>query len=531
MVHEPPPASVTHAGFGNGEPRHLHPASLLLALLRVGPQSANMLPAIAVIGATGRWWLIVPAILLFLAVGLIVAWLKWLRFTWRVDEDGIAIDSGILSRNSRDIPFDRIQDVAIEQGLIARLVGIATVSFDTGSAEADGKEEGKLSGIAMADAQALRSHIRNRRGQVAPATGPLIDATGTPDAGGASAVIEDGARGMAGGDTLLFAMTPQRLVLAGLFNFSLAVFAVLFGLLNSFDRLLPFDPFDIDVWVDMAGSFGLEKWVVGHQWLAVLGGTISVLILGLLTGVVRTTVKEWNFRLERTARGLRRTRGLTTRTDVTLPKARVQAAIVDSGIVRRHFGWFALKLQSLASDGKDEADHVIAPFARIDEVDRLLDEIQLNRAGFGDEVAPDHWQHTHPIGFLIVPATLFGTALLIALVMSAVRPDLLWYGSIGGLAALFAVIPAWLAWRYRRWHFDGRLLHMTQGFFRRQHVILPARNIQSIDLLVGPLTRRFGLAGLRFGVAGGGGEHAIADIASTKAYQLRDQLLAAETSR
>jgi putative membrane protein len=498
-------------------------------MLRVGPQSANMLPAIAVIGATGRWWLIVPAILLFLAVGLIVAWLIWYRFTWRVDEDGIAIDSGIISRNSRDIPFDRIQDVAIEQGLLARLVGIATVSFDTGSAEADGKEEGKLSGIAMADAQALRTHIRNYRGELATGTAPLVDPT---DGSGTShGAVVAGAQAVTSGDTLLFAMSPKRLALAGLFNFSLAVFAVLFGLLNSFDQLLPFDPFDMDVWVDMAGSFGLEQWVAGHRWLAVLGGTISLLILGAVTGVVRTVVKEWNFRLERTARGLRRTRGLTTRTDVTLPKARLQAAIIDSGIIRRQFGWFALKLQSLASDGKDEADHVIAPFARIEEVDRLLVEIGLDRAGFGDGSSPDLWHRTHPVGFLLVPATMLGTALLIALVMSAVRPDLLWYCAIGGLLALLAIIPAWLAWRYRRWHFDGRLLHMTQGFFRRQHVILPARNIQSIDLFVGPLTRRLGLAGLRFGVAGGGGEHAIADMPNDLACALRDRLLAVEESR
>lgn len=528
-MNEPPPESTALADFGNGEPRHLHPASLLLALLRVGPQSANMLPAIAVIGATGRWWLIVPAILLFLAVGLIVAWLKWLRFTWRVDDDGIAIDSGIISRNSRDIPFDRIQDVAIEQGLLARMIGIATVSFDTGSAEADGKEEGKLSGIAMADAQALRSHIRNRRSEAALTSEPLIDPTGGRGAIDGAAVA--GASAMTSGDTLLFAMSPGRLALAGLFNFSLAVFAVLFGLLNSFDQLLPFDPFDMDVWVDMAGRFGLEQWVVGHRWMAALGGTISLIILGAFTGVVRTTVKEWNFRLERTARGLRRTRGLTTRTDVTLPKARVQAAIIDSGIIRRQFGWFALKLQSLASDGKDEADHVIAPFARIGEIDSLLSEIGMDRAGLDDGSSPDQWHRTHPISFLMVPATMLGTALLIALVMSAVRPDLLWYCAIGGLAALLSLLPSWLAWRYRRWHFDGRLLHMTRGFFRRQHVILPARNIQSSDLVVGPLTRRFGLAGLRFGVAGGGGEHAIADIPFAAALELRDRLLAAEGGR
>ena len=63
-----PTPSVSLHGIADGQARRLHPASLMLAVLKVGPQSLNLLPAIAVIGATGRWWLIVPLMLLFLAI-------------------------------------------------------------------------------------------------------------------------------------------------------------------------------------------------------------------------------------------------------------------------------------------------------------------------------------------------------------------------------------------------------------------------------------------------------------------------------
>ena len=39
--------------------------------------------------------------------------LHWRRFEYRVDVNEIRIDSGILSRTHRSIPFDRIQDVDI----------------------------------------------------------------------------------------------------------------------------------------------------------------------------------------------------------------------------------------------------------------------------------------------------------------------------------------------------------------------------------------------------------------------------------
>ncbi|QJQ31616.1 PH domain-containing protein [Sphingomonas lacunae] len=491
----------------------------MLAVLKVGPQSLNLLPAIAVIGATGRWWLIVPLMLLFLAIGAVVAWLKWFRFTWRVDEDSISIESGIISRNSRDVPFDRIQDVAIEQGLLARVLGLATVGFDTGSADADGRDEGRLAGITMSDACALRDHIRQRR--AASETASVL-----PDIARPSLASSDAIGAMVPKAATLFAMGPQRLLLAGVFNFSLAIFAILFGLLNSFDHFLPFDPFEVDVWLALGRSVGLEQWVMGNNWLAALGGTLTIVLLGLATGVVRTVAKEWNFDLERTDRGFRRSRGLTTRTDVTLPLARIQAAVVESGIIRRWFGWFSLKLQSLANDGKDDSDHVIAPFARLGEVDCLLAEMDMDRGGFGDEVSKDQWQQGHPIAIFFGPGIMLAIALTGALLLSVLRPDLVWLTGIGAMLALLSLLPAWLAWRYRRWHCDGRLLHITGGFFSRQHIILPIKNIQSLDVSVGPVARQFELARLSFGVAGGGGEHVITDIPYSTAIRLRSHLLA-----
>ncbi|MEQ1689570.1 MAG: PH domain-containing protein, partial [Sphingopyxis sp.] len=238
-----------------GEERRLHPLALVLGLAKIGPRMVNFLPALVGIGVTGQWWLIVPALGLFVLVMAGFTWAAWARFTWRVDEDDIAISSGVLSRNDRTIPFDRIQDVSIEQGLLARMLGIATVGFETGSAESDKKDDGKLNAIALADAQALRTHIRGHR------------------AGGAARIsAADAPAARLPTERLLLAMTPKRLVIAGLFNFSLAIVGIAFGLLNSADvflpNFLPSNPFDIDFWLDLVRGTPLESWVLTHRWLA-----------------------------------------------------------------------------------------------------------------------------------------------------------------------------------------------------------------------------------------------------------------------
>ena len=88
------------------------------------------------------------AVLIVLIVG--VTALIWSRFTYQVTAREIRIRSGLLNRNNRSIPFDRIQDVSLEQKLISRLLGLATVALETGSG---GGEDGQLDALSRADAE------------------------------------------------------------------------------------------------------------------------------------------------------------------------------------------------------------------------------------------------------------------------------------------------------------------------------------------------------------------------------------------
>ena len=511
-----------------GEPRRLHALTLLLSVLRLGPRSLNMIPAVLALGVTGQTRFILPAIAAYLLISLAFNWLAWARFSWTVDADDVTIASGVVSRQQRVIPFDRIQDVSIEQGLLARLFGLAKVGFETGSAGAD-ENEAKLDAIALADAEALREHIRAHRGGTVATPSPVPADAENADA----AIAQPGAEG---DGRIIFAMDSKRLVIAGLFNFSLAIFAVLFGLLSQVDDLLPFDPFDVDMYIDVARSLGLDQWVLAHQWLSFVGGGIAVLLLGMATGIIRTVLRDYGFTLVRTARGLRRRRGLTTRTDVTLPVARVQAATVATGFIRRIFGWFEIKLTSLAGDGKDEKDHGVAPLAKLAEVDAILTELTLDRAAFEDNRAVRlDWGQSHPISVALAPMVMLGIAALLFAAMMLVPdarmaeidlpfdPRLIPLAPAAGAAVV--LLFNWLDWRHRRWRFDGRLLHIAEGYLSRSHIILPARNIQSVDVSIGPIVRRVGAAHVTLGVPGGSAS--ISTIPFADAIALGAALLAA----
>ena len=487
---------MTEAG---GERERLHPAYLLTGLAKSVRGSWGIAVGAVYLIGSGRAWIAAIILGAFVIASVGGLFLRWLRFDYRVGRDEIRIDSGLVSRNSRVIPFDRVTDIDIEQGPFHRLFGLARVRFETGASGAAQREEGVLDTIPLARAEALREHVRNRR----PAAAAVRSAEPTAGAG-----------------SLLYAMDLKRVLLAGMFNFSLALIAGLVGLSQTVGDVIGFDPFSRSFWNRMlVEAEPLRQLVFAHRLLSILGGVVVLGIVGLGTGLVRTTLREFGFRLERTAAGLRRTRGLLTRTDVSIPQRRIQAAVLVTGPVRQHFGWWSLKLQSLASDG-GQGDHVVAPLADASECAAIQHSL-------GQPVAPARgdWQRIEWAYVLSMVPILLPAAVIAVLGMTFGAPLLAWTLAAAGAA----VALRYVEWRRARWALDPATLFVDSGWWRRRRLILPLRRIQSIDLAENAWSRRIGFCALRLGVAGGSGlqVHHIPALARADAEALRARLLAA----
>jgi putative membrane protein len=456
-----------------GPPERLHPLFLVTGLGKALKGAWGLVAGAAVLGSQGRWWLValIAAAFVIFSVGSLL--FTWLKFEYRVGADELRIDSGFLSRTSRAIPFDRVTDVDLEQGPLHRLFGLARGRLATGASAGAKDEDGVLDTIALDRAEALRDQIRARRGRA-----PLA---ATPDEVAAPP---------------LFAMDRRRVAVAGLFNFSLAVVAGLFGVTQTFGNVLGFDPFERSFWISLAERSGpLQQSILDHRAVAIIGGVVLLSLVGVATGAVRTVLREYGFRLDRTETGLRRRRGLLTLTDVTLPVRRVQAAIVASGPIRRLFGWCELKLQSLAMDGA-KGDHVVAPLAHPDEASAILASLDWPTVPSSGNWSKVSIAHVSSLAAILAPA------LLVAL--GAIP----WLGPITLLwaaGALVAVAARWLNWSHTRYTLSDDSLFVETGWWRRRRSIVPVRNIQSVELTSSFWSRAFGVCTLRLGVAGGGG--------------------------
>ena len=60
-------------------------------------------------------------------------WLKWLTRTSTLTNERLVTRQGIIRRTGRDIPLDRINDTAYDQGIIDRMVKCGTLKVSAAS--------------------------------------------------------------------------------------------------------------------------------------------------------------------------------------------------------------------------------------------------------------------------------------------------------------------------------------------------------------------------------------------------------------
>lgn len=509
------------AGLGAGsgtqpEPRNTAPLSVLVGAI-AGLQNA-IVPALAAAFSTGIGGV---GIFIGLGVGAFVAvisavfsYVSWRRLTYTIGTQDIRVESGLLSRSARSVPFERIQDVSLEQKLLPRLFGLVAVKFETG---AGGGDDLSLSYLTADDGEEMRQLVRERRdGEEAQAAAIAGKTEGeTP----AASPEEDGEP--------LFTMGPGRLFSFGLFEFSLAVFAVLAGLTQYADNLLGYEIWDADLWQglieDGEGQFTqISEAGPSVQVIGALGGLFAVFVIGSATGMVRVFAREWDFLLERTARGFRRRRGLFTKTDVVMPVHRVQGVKIGTGFIRYRFGWHGLRFVSLAQD-MGASNHVVAPFAKMREIAPIVEA-----AGFHLPDENSDWHRAsgrYMIDRVIADSALFIFAAVAAwTATSYFAPE--WRDLATGIPLIIAGIAAianTLAWQYQRHALDAEQIMATKGVLAPRSQIATRMKMHSAEISQGPISRLRGYATLHLGQAGG--TFSIPGVPIERAREVRRKVL------
>ena len=240
-----------------------------------------------------------------------------------IDESELRIETGMLTKRSRRIGFNRIQSVDLVQPLAARIFSLAELRIEAGAGEG-----ARIRYLTRKDASRLRDYLLARAHGQADAS---VDTESTADAFADRAVT----------DRPLVRLQPP--ILIG-------------GLLLSpeflFLLLLPAAVLVLGLTLDF--------------WLIALPALIPY-AFGVVSMISRRVVNQVNFSLADTGRGLRITRGLTNLTSQSVPLSRIQGLRVRQPLLWRIFDWYRVDIDVLGyganSDETDkgEANGILLP--------------------------------------------------------------------------------------------------------------------------------------------------------------------------
>jgi len=413
---------------------------------------------------------------------------KYIRFRYYATKDEVVIYHGVFKRVRRNIPSDRIQNVAIQRNLLSRILGTASVKIETaGTASA----EGVLSFVGVQEAERLRNLFRT-----------------VPTA----AIIEENVSILPG-----FHMPLQRVAIAGIYQFSLALIVVIYTL---FFQLISFGIIDLDrleIW--LTERFFLGE-IVTNQWPIIVAIFIlTVLVGGWILGFLQYLTRFYNFRMELGPTKIYRKFGLLTIREVTLPYKRVQSFLIQSNPVMRLRGWYRLEVQTLGLESGERGFQSAMPFAKWSEIISLAPQIRSFTLAETYSNVSKRTIQRHSLRYSLVIA--------IPLVMLC----LLWSANaLWGFCLLpFTWGIAWMQYLCHRWAFhDGNLL-IRRRIFSQQFWIVPVERFQAFEITSSFFQRRMELCTLIVDTAGAGGFRypRIMDMKVGDAHQLLTRLYAA----
>jgi putative membrane protein len=270
---------------------------------------------------------------LIVAAALVVTgFVRWLVTRWKLDGATLRIETGLLRRDSRQLPLTRIQAIDVVRPFLARVLGLAALRIRLAGG---GHSGDRLAYLTVGEAARLRAVLLAGQHGLDPAT---------PEPAELPVITVPAGRVI--GATLLRA-APR-------FG-ALAVIAAIAA-------------------VAAPGIFLASE------------STLGVIALGLVTGTWRQVTGRYGFTVATSPDGIRIRRGLLSTVAETVPFRRVQAVRLVQPLLWRPFGWCKLVVDVAGVAGRESGPKASGLTKSLLPVGYMSEAQHLVRLVFGHDM-------------------------------------------------------------------------------------------------------------------------------------------------
>ena len=533
------------------EEQRLHPLSWLF--IAGAWLKGVAVPAVVLLLVSGRgasiWSSYETWSLLLVMPAFAVAFIKFWVFRYTFAPGELVIRDGIVVRNERHIPYDRIQNMDLVQNPLHRMLGVALVRLETAGGD---KPEALLRVLSLEAVDRMRAHVFAGRG--ASGGAEMLDSVDGGRSVGEAELDGDGVAESAtdvGPDVTILSMSNTELVKLGLIsNRGLVVVAAIMGLAWQ----AQFDWWNFGDWSPLGdnprlweselrelvgrGAADLPAWV---QWLSqrstvVLGATFAVSVLLLFLVFLRLFSIGWHlitlhgYTLRRRGHDLRAEYGLLTKVSATIPTPRIQLLSMRESPLHRWFGRATVQVETAGGQAKGSdvdfegipktAREWLAPLIEADRLAELfrsvLPEIDLEAVEW-NPIPQRAWRRIFKVSCVVLIAPVILTTVF-----------------LGAWGLVVLILGGSIAYAYARGYTRHAAYALTpkailyrDGWLVRRMSVVRFTKAQTVRVQSSPFDRRHGMATLRVDTAGAGKvghKIAIEYLEAEDAEAIRDRL-------
>jgi putative membrane protein len=431
----------------------------------------------------GNWWQ--PWMMLFILPNAAFAVFRYFTYRYRYDESELVIQSGLLFRRERHIPYARIQNIDAVQNVLHRLLNVVDVRIETGGGAT---AEATMSVLPLSALTEMRERVFAERHQ------PSVEVAAPSDHRPAAAARP------------LLHLDTRELILCGFIeNRGAVLIAAAFGLiweLGLFDRIVT-----AVIGEEVTSRGVLRNFVRGVisnatiSWERIaltMVAFLALLLLIRLFSMAWAVVRLYDYTLTLVDDDARSQFGLLTRVAQTIPLRRIQALSVREGPLHRYFGRVAVRVNTAGGRLEEQSANTdreyVAPILRREALDEFV------RAMIGITVSGTAWNPPHPRAFRReVKGWLVAAVFICTLAAGYLRWDVL---PLIPVTLLWAIIGARQTVKHLGWAETDEAVLFKSGWLWRRMVVVRFAKIQTVTLHDSPFDRRMAMARVHVDTAG-----------------------------
>jgi putative membrane protein len=425
------------------EPKRLHPVAAVLNFLKSLKELILPLAFIFLFGGNGGsfslWKFSFAGV--FILFSLAIGVLSWLRFTYRVEDGELRIESGLFVKKKRYIPFERIQSLDLSEGVLQRPFGLVKVKVETAGSSGLKDAEAVLTAITKKEAKTIQDILTSVK---------YTERVKMEDEVEESEVIYK-------------IKSSQLLLLASTSGGAGVVISAAIAFIAQFDELIPYEK----IFEELRGF--ITSGVVFVSAIVFL-----VFLLAWLVAVVGTIMKYADFTVKKVDDDLIISRGLLEKRQLTIPLNRVQGILICENIIRQPLGLASVYIESAGgSQEGDGSKALLLPIIKKKKIVALLSPFLADYHFSPDIVpAPKRALKRYLFRNLIIPFFIVAASLIFF------RP----WGYLSLLLIPVVVIWSFLEYKDAGWNVHHQQLTLTYRGVVKNTIFMKKNKIQSLSV-------------------------------------------------